>query len=252
MKLHYRSFGEGKPVLILHGLFGSSDNWQTLSKTIAENRKVYLVDQRNHGHSAHVDEMNYDAMAEDLSELIRDEGLEKVSLIGHSMGGKTAMYFAQRYSERLDQLIVVDMGLKKYPPHHQVIFDAMLAVDLHSVKSRKEVEETLRSYIQEPSVIQFLLKNLYWSEKEQLDWRFNLHVLYREIEEILQALPSGVVKVPTLFIRGERSNYILDGDFESIAHQFPDSKIVTIPNAGHWVHAEAPALFLEAVMEFLK
>jgi esterase len=251
MKLHYRILGEGEPVLILHGLFGSSDNWQTLSKTIAEKYRVILIDQRNHGHSHHSDEMNYDLMVDDLMEMIRDENLSGIRLMGHSMGGKTAMFFAQRYPELLKQLIVVDMGLKKYPPHHQIIFEAMLSVDLKTVKSRKEVEETLRSYIQEPSVIQFLLKNLYWSDKEQLAWRFNLHVLYREIDEILAAVPPGRIDVQSLFIRGERSNYILDSDFEKIEEQFPNSSVKTIPNAGHWVHAEAPQLFLSTVMEFL-
>lgn len=252
MKLHFKTIGEGKPFIILHGLFGSADNWQTLAKTIAGEFKVYLVDQRNHGHSPHDQEMNYFTMAEDLQQLLREEGIEKANIMGHSMGGKTAMYFALQYPEFLEKLIVVDMGTKKYPPHHQLIFDALLSVDLDRVSMRKEVEEHLRKSIHDNSVIQFLLKNLYWSEKEKLDWRFNLHVLFREIDAILESVPSGKVETETLFIRGEKSNYILNTDFQSIKDQFPNSSIETIPGAGHWVHAEAPVPFLNAVMRFLR
>ncbi|MBX7093564.1 MAG: alpha/beta fold hydrolase [Flavobacteriales bacterium] len=251
MKLHFKSFGEGKPVIILHGLFGSSDNWQTLAKVIAEKYKVYLVDQRNHGHSSHVPEMDYGVMCDDLFELIQDEQLDQVGIIGHSMGGKTAMYFAQEHPELIRDLIVVDMGTKKYPPHHQVIFDALLGIDLDKVTMRKQVEEHLRLTIHDNGVIQFLLKNLYWSEKEKLDWRFNLHVLYREIDRILDAVPPGRIDVRTLFIRGEKSNYILNTDFPSLGEQFPGCEIKTIMGAGHWVHAEAPKEFLHEVMSFL-
>lgn len=251
MKLHFRTFGEGEPVIILHGLFGSADNWQTLSKTIAGHYKVYLVDQRNHGHSSHDQEMNYSVMTDDLFELMQDEKLTKAYIIGHSMGGKTAMYFAQQFPEKVKKLIVVDMGTKKYPPHHHIIFDALLSIDLQKVKMRKEVEEHLKKSIHDQSVIQFLLKNLYWSDKEQLDWRFNLHVLYRDIDQILDAVPSGKIDVPTLFIRGERSNYILNTDFPLLSEQFPGCQIETIKGAGHWVHAEAPVEFLTCVMNFL-
>jgi esterase len=251
MKVHYRIIGEGQPLIILHGLFGSADNWQTLAKGFAEKFKVVLVDQRNHGHAPHTDEMNYDVMADDLLELFQKENLKNAILMGHSMGGKTAMWFAQKHTELLDKLIVVDMGLKKYPPHHQIIFDALLSLDLNNIKSRKEAEEHLRKTITDIGVLQFLLKNLYWSDKEKLDWRFNLQVLYREIDGILEAVPAGRVDVNTLFIRGEKSNYILDSDFEKIKEHFPNSKIETVAGAGHWVHAEKPREFFERISEFI-
>lgn len=251
MKLHYRILGEGQPLIILHGLFGSADNWQTLAKGFAEKNKVVLVDMRNHGHSPHTDEMNYDAMAEDIFELIQEEKLEKSILLGHSMGGKAAMYFAQKHENLLDKLIIVDMGLKKYPPHHQIIFDAMLSLDLDKITTRKEAEEHLKKTITDFGVLQFILKNLYWSDKEKLEFRFNLRVLYREIEEILEAVTTKKVNVKTLFIRGEKSNYILDADFDSIKNQFPNSTVETIIGAGHWVHAEKPKEFFNVISGFI-
>lgn len=259
MKLHYRILGSGQPFIILHGLFGSADNWQTLAKGFAEKFKVVLVDQRNHGHAPHTDEMSYDSMAEDLFELIEKENLQNCIVMGHSMGGKTAMYFAQRHEDLLDKLIVVDMGLKKYPPHHQIIFEALLSLDLHAIRTRKEAEEHLKKTISDTGVLQFLLKNLYWSsatntsvEKlEKLEWRFNLHVLFREIANILDSVPDKKVLAHTLFIRGEKSNYILESDYDDIKNQFPNSEIVTIAGAGHWVHAEKAREFYEAVMQFV-
>lgn len=258
MKLNYRILGEGQPLIILHGLFGSADNWQTLAKGFAEKNKVVLVDMRNHGHSPHTDEMNYDAMAEDIYELIQEEKLENSILMGHSMGGKAAMFFAQKHENLLDKLIVVDMGLKKYPPHHQIIFDALLSLDFDLIKTRKEAEEQLKKTITDFGVLQFLLKNIYWvssskdsDTKDQLAFRFNLHVLYREIEEILEAVPPRKVNVNTLFIRGEKSNYILEDDFEKMKEQFPNSTIETILGAGHWVHAEKPKEFFELISEFI-
>lgn len=251
MNLHYRILGSGQPLIILHGLFGSADNWQTLAKGFAEKFKVVLVDQRNHGHAPHTDEMNYDVMADDLYELFQKENLKNAIVMGHSMGGKTAMWFAQKHEELLDKLIVVDMGLKKYPPHHQIIFNALLSLDLNLVKTRKEAEVHLRKTITDAGVLQFLLKNLYWSEREQLDWRFNLPILYREIDAILEAVPSGRVNVDTLFIRGEKSNYILESDYETIKKQFPRSEIKTVMGAGHWVHAEKPKEFFEVVGRFI-
>lgn len=252
MKLHYRSFGEGQPLVILHGLFGTSDNWQTLARGFSEKGlKLYLVDQRNHGHSPHSDEMDYFAMSEDLRELFDAENISDAVLLGHSMGGKAAMYFAQENAQRLDKLIVADMGIKKYPPHHQLIFEALLAVDLDKVKTRKEAEEIITSHIPDKSTSQFLLKNLYWSEREKLEWRMNLPVLYRDIEKILDEVPNKVCNVETLFIRGEKSNYILEEDWDDIQKLFPNSKLETLVGAGHWVHAEKPREFFELVMDFV-
>lgn len=251
MKLNYRIIGEGKPLIILHGLFGSADNWQTLARAFAEKFKVYLVDLRNHGHSEFSDVMNYEVMCNDLKELMDDEKLAKATILGHSMGGKVALFFAQNYPDYADRLIIADMGLKKYPPHHGVLFDAMLSLDLEKIKTRKEAEEFLKTKITDLAVLQFLLKNLYWSDKEQLAWRFNLKVLNKEIEQILGAVPPTKIFCETLFIRGEKSNYILDSDFESIREQVPQAKFETINGVGHWVHAEAPKVFLDLVLNYL-
>lgn len=250
MKLHYREMGEGQPMVILHGLFGFSDNWQTHAKKLAEYYRVILVDLRNHGHSEWSDAFSYDLMAEDIKELFDDLGLRKVILVGHSMGGKVAMLFAQKYDEYLEKLIVVDIGVKAYPMHHQHILAGMHAIDLEKIKVRSEAEAILKEHIDSDGVRQFLLKNLYWKEKGQLAWRMNLSVLEREMENILSALPEKEVMLPTLFIRGELSNYILDEDFDHIEELFPDSDLITINGAGHWVHAEAPDEFMDAVLGF--
>ncbi len=250
MKLHHREIGEGQPFVILHGLFGYSDNWQTHAKKLADYYRVILVDLRNHGHSDWNDVHSYEAMAEDVHELFEALQLEKVILMGHSMGGKTAMRFAQLYPSTLDKLIVVDMGIKEYPMHHSDILKGLEAIDLDAVSSRTEAEKMMEPYIESPGVRQFLLKNLYWKEKGKLAWRMNITVLSKEMPEILKALPDEEVMIPTLFIRGELSNYILDEDFDEIENQFPDSVIQTVANAGHWVHAEAPAEFMDAVLSF--
>lgn len=250
MKLHFRELGEGQPMVILHGLFGFSDNWQTHAKKLAEYYRVILVDLRNHGHSDWSDDFSYELMAEDLHELFEDLNLKKVILLGHSMGGKVGMLFSQKYPEFLEKLIVVDIGVKEYPMHHQHILNGLHALDLSKINVRSEAERILMEYIESDGVRQFLLKNLYWKEKGKLSWRMNIEVLERELPDILGALPEHEVMIPTLFIRGELSNYILDEDFDEIQSLFPDSEVITIPGAGHWVHAEAPDEFIEKVLGF--
>ncbi len=251
MKLQHRIIGEGKPLIILHGLFGSSDNWQTHAKRFSDYFQVILVDQRNHGHTDWSDEFDYDILAEDLHELITDLGLNRVHLLGHSMGGKTVMRYAQLYPETIDKMIVVDMGIKQYPMHHQQILAGIHAVNASEMDSRSKAEEILLPFVPENGTRQFLLKNLYWAEKGKLAWRMNVAVLEKEMNHILQALPEEEVMVQTLFIRGAISAYILDEDIPDIENQFPDSSFVTIENAGHWVHAEQPEEFMNTVLEFL-
>lgn len=250
MKLHYRELGTGQPMVILHGLFGFSDNWQTHAKKLAEYYRVILVDLRNHGHSDWSDDFSYALMVNDLKELFDDLGLRKMILIGHSMGGKVAMLYAQQFENDLEKLIVVDIGVKAYPMHHQHILAGMHAIDLSKIKVRSEAENILKQHIDSDGVRQFLLKNLYWKEKGQLAWRMNLSVLEREMENILSALPGKEVMAPTLFIRGEMSNYICDEDIDQLEELFPDSTVATIPDAGHWVHAEAPEEFMDVVLGF--
>ncbi len=237
-------------MVILHGLFGYSDNWQTHAKKLAEYYQVILVDQRNHGHSDWSDKISYDLMAEDLKELFDDFNLEEVILLGHSMGGKTAMNFAQNYPDYLEKLIVVDIGTKTYPSHHEQILAGLHAIDLKVIHSRSEAEEAMAKHIESNGVRQFLLKNLYWIEKGKLAWRMNIPLLEREMTAILQGLPSNEVRIPTLFIRGMMSDYILNEDIPVLENQFPDSHFVSVEKAGHWVHAEAPEEFIEAVLSF--
>lgn len=250
MKLHYRKMGEGAPFIILHGLFGSSDNWQTHAKRLADYFEVYLVDQRNHGHSDWSEDFNYDLLAEDLKELIDDEGLSDVYLLGHSMGGKTAMFFAQKYPELVEKLIVVDMGIKGYPSHHGPILEGLNALDLNVIKTRGAAAKEMAKYVDNEATRMFLLKNLYWKEKGQLAWRINIPVLEEKMPEILVPLPEAECFVPTLFMRGGLSGYIKEEDYDSIREAFPDCDIKTIERAGHWIHAEAPKEFMDEVLGY--
>jgi esterase len=240
-------------LLILHGFLGMSDNWKTLGVQFAAlGYQVHLLDSRNHGKSFHSDEFSYELMVEDVLEYCKAFNLEKVTILGHSMGGKTAMLFAVTHPEMVEKLIIADIGPKFYPQHHQTILEGLNAVDFSLKPSRSEVEEILSHYITDFGTRQFLLKSLYWQEPGQLAFRFNLTVFNQKIDEIGKPLPNYTVfEAPTLFIRGENSNYILDSDFDTIQKHFPNSTIETIPNVGHWLHAENPILFYEIASGFL-
>ena len=252
--LYSKIEGEGKPLLILHGFLGMSDNWKTLGGEYAQaGFQVHLLDLRNHGRSFHSNEFNYDVMAQDIYEYCVENNLENVNIIGHSMGGKTAMLFATEHPELVDKLIVADIGPKFYPQHHQSILEGLNAVDFTKKPGRSDVEEILKNYISDFGTRQFLMKSLYWMEPGQLAFRFNLSVFNKEIEQIGTALPDGAkFNKPTLFIRGGNSNYIQDADFETIKKHFPKANFSTIPKAGHWLHAENPKLFYEKSLEFFK
>ncbi len=252
MKLFYKTLGEGQPLLILHGLFGSADNWQTLARTFAEEFKVFLIDQRNHGHSPHSAEHSYALMANDLYDLVAEEGLRDFVLLGHSMGGKTILEFAQQHGFLIDKMIVADMGIKSYPPHHDDVFAGLFAVDVDRCESRQQAEERLGKHVSDVGTKQFLLKNLYWKEPGKLAWRFNLQVLYDQRGEMMKAIPPVKVDSDTLFIRGGSSKYILDEDLPAIKELVPNAKFDTIEGVGHWLHAEAPQIFLDKCLEFLK
>jgi esterase len=255
MKLNYKKIGQGQPFLILHGLFGSLDNWSTISKEFAKNFEVFIIDQRNHGQSPHSEEWNYDAMADDLMVFIKDHQLKNVILLGHSMGGKTAMLFALKHPNYLDKLIIADIAPKRYPPHHNTILKSLNAVDFSVVNSRQQVEEVLGVYLSDIGTKQFLLKNLYWEnlDNKKLAWRFNLPVISRNLEKILNGFDSVVEKsnVETLFLKGEASDYILPSDMPHIKSIFPNASLAIIQNAGHWLHAENPNGFVSAVNHFI-
>lgn len=253
MKLHSTIQGEGQPLLILHGFLGMSDNWKTLGNEFSEaGYQVHLIDQRNHGRSPHSEVFSYTELAKDIKEYIEEHTLKNVLLTGHSMGGKTAMTAAALFPHLIEKLIVVDIAPKYYAPHHQDILEGLAAVDNATLESRGEADEVLSKYVPEKAVRMFLLKNLFWKEKERLGLRLNLEVLSKEIEELGKALPDDYsYSKPTLFIKGERSNYITSEDKGLIEKHFPEAKIVTIPRAGHWVHAENKEAFYKEVMKFI-
>ena len=246
--------GQGIPLLILHGFLGMSDNWKTLATKYAEQGfQVHALDLRNHGKSFHSDDFNYEIMVQDVVAYCAFHHLTSVDVIGHSMGGKVVMLLATTYPELVHKLIVADIGPKFYPAHHQTILAALNAVDFSKKPSRAEVEGIVSEYISDFGTRQFLLKNLYWEEPGQLAFRFNLEIFNQKISEIGKALPfDATFEKETLFLRGDKSDYILDSDFETILYHFPKAEIETISNAGHWLHAENPVAFFEKTVQFLK
>ncbi len=252
--LHAKIYGQeksGTPLLVFHGLFGMLDNWGSFGKEFGEYFPVHLIDLRNHGKSFHSEEMSHDDLAHDILHYMEFHNLQKVNLLGHSLGGKAVMQFAVKYPLKVEKLIVVDIGPKAYPPHHQGILKALESVDLDTVQSRGEVEDLLAEYIPEKDVIFFLAKSLYWDDNKKLKWRFNLETLSEKYNDFVSnAIKFGVFSGETLFIAGAKSNYILPQDEFLIKQQFPHSKIITIKNAGHWVQAENPKDFNEVVKNF--
>jgi pimeloyl-ACP methyl ester carboxylesterase len=254
MKLHSKIKGKGKPLVILHGFLGMGDNWKTLANAYAkEGFEVHLVDQRNHGRSPHDPAFSYELMAEDLKNYLEDKNLEKVSIIGHSMGGKVAMRFATLYPESLNKLIIVDIAPKYYPQHHQQILEGLTQIAKAKLTSRSDADELLAKYISLKAVRQFLLKNLYWKTQDELNLRINLQALKENIEEVGKGLPQNSKYVgETLFLKGGNSDYIQDEDEKDIASHFENFEIKAIKNSGHWVHAEKREDFLQVSLEFLK
>ena len=253
MLLHSNILGAGKPFVILHGFLGMSDNWKTLGIQFSdENLQVHLVDQRNHGHSFHDNEFTYEVLVEDLKRYCDAHQLENIILLGHSMGGKTAMLFAAQYPEMVSKLIIADISPRFYPVHHDGILNGLSALNFDILKSRGEADKILSGYISDVGTRQFLLKNLYWIEKGKLALRMNLEVLKEEVAEVGEPLPpQATFKKDTLFLRGDRSEYIGVDDESIIANHFPKAKIITISNAGHWLHAENPKDFFDAVIQFI-
>lgn len=252
MHLNVKTLGQGPPLIILHGLFGSLDNWMTHARKLSEAFTVYLLDQRNHGKSPHSDAWSYPLMAEDLHEFMSREGIYASNLLGHSMGGKTVIQFAMQYPDQIGKLIVADMGVKSYPPHHTEIISALKAVDLSQVQSRNEVDSLLQAGIKEFGVRQFLLKGLGRDEEKNFAWKFNLNVLSEKYEEVLAPIEfTYPFEGPTLFIHGGKSQYVLEEDKEEIRSYFPSVVFDKMPSAGHWLHAEAPDEFITKVRDFL-
>ena len=251
MRLNFKELGEGKPVIIVHGLFGSLDNWMTIGKSIADFFHVYLIDMRNHGRSPHSKSWDYELMAKDLKGFINDHNIKDPAIIGHSMGGKIAMEYALSHEEHLNKMIVVDIGIKEYEPHHQHILKGLSSLDLKKLKSREAADEELSKYITEPGVRQFLLKGLYRKKNRSFGFRFNLSAINQHIKNVGEATKGNPILLPTLFIRGDDSNYILEEDLPELESLFLNSNIETVKNAGHWVHADQPEELLNLILSFL-
>lgn len=253
MQLHANISGEGNPFIILHGFLGMGDNWKTLGQQFSEqDYEVHLVDQRNHGRSFHDDNFSYEDMVTDLKHYLDQNNLDDIVLLGHSMGGKTAMLFATQYPEMVSKLLVADISPRYYPVHHEAILNGLSSLDFSVLKSRGAADKALAQYVSDFGTRQFLLKNLYWKEKGLLALRMNLDVLKEHVEEVGEPLPMHArFEGDTLFLRGDKSEYIGHQDETIIKNHFPNSKIVTIANAGHWLHAENPEDFYNAVMSFL-
>ena len=252
--LYSKIEGSGRPFLILHGFLGMSDNWKTLGTKWAEaGYEVHLLDLRNHGRSLHSDDFNYTVMAQDIFDYCKAKNLDSIYIMGHSMGGKVAMLFATTFPEMVEKLIVADIGPKEYRPHHDQILEGLSAVNFEEKPDRGEVDEIVSKYIGDFGTRQFLLKSLYWKTTGQLAYRFNLPVFIDNKDSIGEALSeSATYDGPTLFLRGANSNYILDEDFSEIRNHFTKAEIVTIANAGHWLHAENPDDVYASVIDFLK
>lgn len=264
MELFYRKEGSGSPLVVVHGLYGSSDNWMNIGKRLAEKHTVYMIDQRNHGRSPFAGSHTFDDMRDDLLEFFEQHKIEKATLLGHSMGGKAAMWFAADFPEKIEKLVIADIAPKDYLQLkensqyylHQNILLAMQEIDFSLVKSRNDVDDFMAEKIDDERIRQFLLKNVEKNKKtKQYQWRVNAEVLYDHLDEIVGGVNKNwlddripITAYPVIFIRGLRSKYIQDEDKELIKEIYPDATVVDIPEAGHWLHAEKPKEFMKAVM----
>ncbi len=249
--LYSTQFGAGSPLVILHGLFGSSDNWKTIAQQLSSQYQVTCLDLRNHGQSFHDPIHTYDAMCEDVHLTLQYLGIRECLLIGHSMGGKVAMTVASKYTDCIAKLVVVDIAPKVYSGHHQNILDGLLNCDPTHAQSRSEIDTMLTEYVKDPLMRLFLLKGIRQDEGV-FKWVFNVAALQQQYAVISGVPPlQAPIHIPTCFIKGARSDYISFGDYDDIKHYFPQSQIITIPDAGHWLHAEQAERFLVEVTQFL-
>ena len=254
MQLNFKKIGEtGKSIIILHGVFGFLDNWLTVGKHISDQGfQVYLVDQRNHGRSPHEGALDYPTFAKDLKEFLEQQSLSNPILLGHSMGGKTVMEYAVTYPDTYEKLIIADIGPKAYPIHHAKILKGLNAIRLEDIENRQQADDALAEYEPILAVRQFLLKNLYRKEEGGFGWRFNLPLLTSDMAKVGAAIVSDKpVETPALFMRGDKSDYILDEDWDDILKIFPNAKLETIENSGHWIQAEQPKAFVQSLLNFV-
>lgn len=263
MELFYREYGEGIPLLILHGLYGSSDNWLSIARELSETYRVILPDQRNHGQSPHDPVHNYKAMSEDLHELVVDLDIDEFILAGHSMGGKTASFFARRWPGMLSGLVIIDISPFKAGPEdkisnsiHERLLKRMTETDLSLIKNREEAHNIFTDIISSVKVRNFILKNLHRDKKGNFEWKINPHNLYDNLENIFDGLEiplSGnvdpVTGFPVYFLRAMESDYISDKDYGPIQKVFPAAEIIEVPGSSHWIHAEKPEVIIKLFKE---
>jgi pimeloyl-ACP methyl ester carboxylesterase len=251
--LNFQRHGSGLPLIILHGLFGSLDNWQTVGRILGENFQVFTIDQRNHGRSPHSDEFNYAVMADDLRDFMAEHQLPRAHVLGHSMGGKTAMHFALRHPQLVEKLIVVDIAPRAYAPAHLHIFAALASLDLTAYRDRNQIAGALTPAIPDAPTRQFLLKNISRDDTGAFRWKLNLPAIRANYDSLNAALEPGPAFVgPVLFLKGGRSDYLSEADVPLIHQLFPCTTVKTISEAGHWVHADAPDQFIKHVLRFLQ
>lgn len=253
LHLNYKKYGEGKPLIILHGFLGSLDNWHTLATRWGNNGfEVYAVDLRNHGRSPHTSHHSIDLMVEDILNFIDEQKLSKVNLLGHSMGGKVVMKFALTYPDRVEKLIVADIAPREYNRGHDEVFKAIFKVDLSKIQSRKEAEDAMKPYLGDFGTRQFILKSLDRDEAGNYKWKFNIKTLYDEYDEVSKAIISDhKFEGEVLFLKGGLSIYIQEKDMNDIKTLFPNARLQVVEHAGHWLHADKPDDFYLAVTNFL-
>ncbi|TRX72308.1 alpha/beta fold hydrolase [Carboxylicivirga sp. M1479] len=266
MKLFHREYGHAGPTLvILHGLYGASDNWVSIARQLEKDYRIYILDQRNHGQSPHSPVHDFDSMSEDLLEFFNDKQIESAHLVGHSMGGKTAMHFALKHAERVNKLVILDIAPKSYASfsnyaqitnNHELIINSMLDVCFDEVKSRQNIDQQLSAKLPDAKLRQFLLKNVERQKDGTYQWRLNLPIIKQTLELIMDGFShfnpeEQQVRLPAVFIRGEKSGYIMDEDTMIIRKFFKDAELISIPDAGHWLHAEQPELLIKTLAYFL-
>ncbi len=265
MKLFFRKYGTGPPLIILHGLYGSSDNWVSIAKSIGDRFTVFLPDQRNHGYSPHSPVHDYDSMTEDLLELVNDLKLQKFFLAGHSMGGKTAVNFALTWPERLYGLLVADISPTvtetsnsiAYSQHSEIL-DSILSLDLSGLRSRDEVESLLKTTIRSETTRGFLMKNLKREPDNSFSWKLNASSLMKNLHRIMEGVEPGDMEIreisgfPVYFLKGEYSEYLPESDFIKIRKIFPAAEFIIIPQSGHWVHSDNPEEVKKCLLKFLE
>lgn len=251
-QLYSKITGQGPPVIILHGLLGTSDNWHSIAASLAEHYTVCLLDLRNHGRSFHSHDFNYELMAQDVMRFMSDNWIQSASVIGHSMGGKVAMYLALHEPDLVDRLLVADIGVKDYPPGHLHIFDALSSVNLNQLTERRQAQDFLEDRLQNKDVVLFLMKNLTRDKEGHYHWKMNLPAIIANYDNIMKGFHESLsFDKPTLFVKGSRSEYIKDDDRAGIRSFFPNATFSSIEGAGHWLHADNPEAFLQICLAFL-